>query len=181
MKKIILSFAVCFSIVAANAQVTTSVDAHAGHNHAKETVVANPKKIATVQPVAAIAATETPVPADALGLKETEFDFGKIPQGKPVTHVFTVSNTGKTPFKLDNVQASCGCTTPDWDREKMIEPGASAKITVGFNAGSVSPFTKPVTITYNGTQTKVITIKGEVYATPAVAAPANTEIIDIKK
>ena len=32
---------------------------------------------------------------EALKLKEETFDFGKIPQGKPVTHVFAVENIGK--------------------------------------------------------------------------------------
>ncbi len=118
---------------------------------------------------------------ETLVSKEVEFDFGKIPQGKPVTHVFTVTNTSKAPYKLDNVQASCGCTTPEWEREKMIAPGESVDIKVGFNAGAVAPFTKPVTITYNGTQTKVLNIKGEVYATPATSAPANVEAAEIKK
>jgi Protein of unknown function (DUF1573) len=122
-----------------------------------------------------------PVVPESLVAKELEFDFGKIPQGKPVTHVFTVTNTSKTAYKLDNVQASCGCTTPEWDREKVIEPGASTDIKVGFNAGAVAPFSKPVTITYNGSQTKVLTIKGEVYTTPATSAPANTEVNEIKK
>lgn len=113
------------------------------------------------------------VPDETLLAKETEHDFGKIPQGKPVTYVFVVSNTGKTALKIDNVQASCGCTTPEWDREKAIEPGASTKITVGYNAAAEGPFTKPVTITYNGTQTKQLIIKGEVWKTPAASAPTN--------
>jgi hypothetical protein len=124
-------------------------------------------------------APAAPLP-ETLESKELEFDFGKIPQGKPVTHIFSVTNTGKTPYKLDNVQASCGCTTPSWDREKLLEPGKSMEITVGFTAGAVAPFTKPVTITYNGTQTKMLTIKGEVYGTPATSAPA-MEATEIKK
>ncbi|HSN60470.1 MAG TPA: DUF1573 domain-containing protein, partial [Ferruginibacter sp.] len=96
------------------------------------------------------------------------------------TYVFEVSNSGKTAFKIDNVQASCGCTTPEWDREKTIEPGSTAKITVGYNAAAEGPFTKPVTITYNGTQTKQLIIKGEVWKTPAASAPANAGVNDMK-
>lgn len=164
MKKVIFLSAFSFLSFATFAQ-------HEGHNHAA--------------PAAATTGTQAikadvAAPVDALALKETEFDFGKVPQGKPVTHEFSVTNTGKTAFKLDNVQASCGCTTPVWDREQVIEPGASAKITVGFNAAAAGPFTKPVTITYNGTQTKVMTIKGEVFATPAASAPANQGVNDLK-
>ena len=165
MKKVIFLSAFSFLSFATFAQ-------HEGHNHTAAPAAATTAQVSK--------APETAVPVDALALKETEFDFGKVPQGKPVTHEFSVTNTGKTAFKLDNVQASCGCTTPVWDREQVIEPGASAKITVGFNAAAAGPFTKPVTITYNGSQTKVMTIKGEVFPTPAVSAPANQGVNDLK-
>ncbi|MEO7264234.1 MAG: DUF1573 domain-containing protein [Ferruginibacter sp.] len=120
--------------------------------------------------VAASDASKTP---EVLILKQTEHDFGKIPQGKPVTTVFEVTNTGKTALKLDNVQASCGCTTPVWDKENDIAPGATSKITVGYNAAAEGPFTKFITITYNGNESKQVTIKGEVWKTPAESAPAS--------
>ena len=50
---------------------------------------------------------------DVLQLKETGYSFGKIPQGRPVIHVFEIVNTGKEPLLLENVQASCGCTNPN--------------------------------------------------------------------
>lgn len=129
----------------------------------------------------AVPATEAKAPADDILLtKETEYNFGKIPQGKPVTHDFIVTNTSKEPLKIDNVQASCGCTTPTWDRENAIAPGADAKITVGYNAAAEGPFTKPITITFNGTQTKQLMIKGEVWKTPAESAPANAGVNELK-
>jgi hypothetical protein len=117
---------------------------------------------------------------DALGLKETEFNFGKIPQGKPVTHIFDVVNFGKDSLKISNVQASCGCTTPEWDREKVQAPGEKTKITVGYNAASEGSFTKTITVSYNGTQSKVITIRGEVWKTPATSAPENKDLSNLK-
>jgi hypothetical protein len=115
-----------------------------------------------------------------LVLKEAEFNFGKIPQGKPVHHIFELVNTGKDSLRIVNIQASCGCTTPEWDRDKAIAPGASTKVTVGFNAASDGPFAKPVTITYNGTQTKQLFIKGEVWRTPPTSAPENKNLGDLK-
>ena len=131
--------------------------------------------------------TQTPVApvadanpaAESLSLKETEFDLGKIPQGKPVTHVFEFTNTGTTPFSLDNVQASCGCTTPVWNKD-VVAPGATATITVGYNAQNEGQFAKPVTITYNGNQVKQITIKGDVWKTPVTSAPENTSVNSLK-
>jgi len=171
MKKLFLIASLCVGSLAINAQVA-AVDPHEGHNHGTETKNA----VAANQPVA----NNVAIPqVDMLKVAET-FDFGKIPQGKPVTHNFEVTNIGNTAYKLDNVTASCGCTTPQWDKEKVIEAGTTSSITVGYNAAAEGPFTKPVTITYNGTQTKVITIKGEVWKTPAASAPANAGINDLK-
>jgi hypothetical protein len=123
--------------------------------------------------------TSKPAPPETISLKETEFDFGKIPQGKPVTHIFEFKNIGTTPFALDNVQASCGCTTPEWKKD-TIPPGGTSKITVGYNAQNEGAFAKPVTITYNGTQTKQIIIKGEVWKTPVTSAPENSAVNSLK-
>jgi hypothetical protein len=153
MKKIFLLFCVLSVSYAVNAQ--TNVGA-----------VGKDDKATTVAP-------------EVVSLKEAEYDFGKIPQGKPVTHVFTFTNTGSTPLKLDNVQASCGCTTPEWSKDE-VAPGATSKITVGYNAAADGPFTKFITITYNGTQNKQVTIKGEVWKTPTTSAPENSGLSLLK-
>ncbi|MBC7937974.1 MAG: DUF1573 domain-containing protein [Rhizobacter sp.] len=125
------------------------------------------------------AANTAPNAVEVLGLKENGFDFGKIPQGRPVTHVFDFTNNGKEVLKLENVAASCGCTTPEWSKDP-VEPGASAGIKVGYNAAAEGPFTKTVTITYNGNLVKTITISGTVYKAPATSAPVNASISLLK-
>lgn len=126
------------------------------------------------------AQTNTTAPEELLQLKETSFDFGKIPQGKPVYHIFEIVNSGKTPLKLDDVHATCGCTTPEWSRDP-IGPGASAQIKVGYNAAAEGGFEKPITITYNGSQTKTIFIRGTVWKAPDGSAPANAAVNFLKK
>jgi hypothetical protein len=101
----------------------------------------------------------------------------KIPWHLPNDLKF--SNTGNIPLKLDNVQAACGCTTPEWSKE-AVPAGGSSIITVGYNAASDGPFTKSITITYNGTQSKQINIKGEVWKTPAASAPENSALESLK-
>jgi len=120
------------------------------------------------------------MPADNLQLKESEHDFAQIPQGKPVYYSFEISNTGSVALKLDDVHASCGCTTPEWSRDP-IAPGGSAKIKVGYNAAAEGPFEKYITLTYNGNQTKLIKIKGTVWKAPEGSAPANASINLLKK
>ena len=126
-----------------------------------------------------VAESAFPAATENLTLRESEFDFGKIPQGKPVTHVFEFTNTGDKPFALDNVQASCGCTTPEWNKD-TIAPGATASIKVGYNAATEGPFNKTVSITYNGAETKQIIIKGDVWKTPVTSAPENTSLNILK-
>ena len=132
------------------------------------------------QTINAVQKTDQPTGADALSIKEDVHDFGTIPQGKPVYYYFDIVNKGDAPLKLDNVQASCGCTTPEWSKE-AIAPGATDKIRVGYNAASEGGFEKTITITYNGTQTKQITIKGTVWKAPAGSAPANQSVQFLKQ
>lgn len=162
MKKIILGTALMLAAFTIQAQTKEATDPHAGHDHG---AVATTKS-AAVTPVADVK------PPQTLKIDES-YDFGKIPQGKPVTHDFSVTNTGATSLKINNVQASCGCTTPSWDKDSAIDPGASGKITVGYNAQAEGAFAKNITITYNDNVTKIITIKGEVFKTPAASAPEN--------
>jgi Protein of unknown function (DUF1573) len=164
MKKItVLSFALALSLGAVAQQ--PAKDDHAGHDHA-------------VKP--ALATNANANGEDVLVLKETEHDFSQIPQGKPVYYNFEIVNKGKTPLVLDNVQASCGCTTPEWSRDP-IAPGATAKIRVGYNAAAEGPFNKTITITYNTNQTKVLQIKGTVWKAPEGSAPANASVDFLKK
>jgi len=174
MKKIILSSAFVCSSMFMYAQ-------HEGHNHstpAVETAKTTPAA-ETVKTMPAAESAKTAPAVEALIVKSPEHDFGKIAQGKPVTYVFDVTNGSKAPLKIDNVQASCGCTTPEWEKEKAVEPGTNSKITVGYNAAAEGPFNKTITISYNGGQTKVLTIKGEVFKTPAASAPTNSAINDL--
>ena len=118
--------------------------------------------------------------AEDLHLKQTEYNFGKIPQGKPVFHYFEVVNTSDKPLKIDNIQAACGCTTPEWSREP-IPAGGSTKIKVGYNSAAEGPFDKSITVIYNGDQSKQIRIKGEVWKAPVGSAPANAAIQFLKQ
>jgi hypothetical protein len=121
-----------------------------------------------------------PRPPDFLQINENTHNFGDIPQGRPAVYVFEIVNNGPVPLKLDNVQASCGCTTPEWSRDP-IPAGATAKIKVGYNAYADGPFTKTVTIVYNTNQTKTLTISGKVYKAPSGSAPDNASVQLLKQ
>ena len=90
-------------------------------------------------------------------------DFGNVPEGTMATHSFKFKNTGNQPVVIANVQASCGCTTPDWTKTPVL-PGKTGIIKAMYSsAGRPGVFNKTVTVTSNATEaSKVLTIKGSV-------------------
>ncbi len=128
-------------------------------------------------------AQQRPAPAadgDVLSLKKEQHDFGKIPQGRPVTHDFEIRNTGSLPLLIEDVQATCGCTSPEWD-QAPIGPGKSSRVKVGFNAAAEGRFSKTITIHYNEGRVKSLVITGEVYPSPHTSAPLNRSLSLIKQ
>lgn len=94
--------------------------------------------------------------------KHEKHDFGKVAQGVPAVYTFEFTNTGNAPVIISNAQASCGCTTPDWTKDPVM-PGKTGIVKASYNAASMGPFTKTVTVTSNAeTPTVVLTITGEV-------------------
>ena len=130
--------------------------------------------------VAVVLNAQTTASQEVLSVKETEFNFGTIPQGKPVYHFFEVTNTGKDPMVISNVQTSCGCTTPEWSKEP-VAAGATTKIRVGYNAAAEGPFDKHITIMYNQNLSKQIKITGIVWRAPVGSAPENSSITLLKQ
>jgi hypothetical protein len=114
-----------------------------------------------------------------LGIEEFFFDFEKIPQGKPVHHVFIVKNLSNRPLSIDNVQASCGCTTPEWSRDS-IAPGATREIKVGYNAAAIGSFEKTINVQFGKSESETITIRGFVWQNPEFHAPLNKSIANLK-
>ncbi len=99
---------------------------------------------------------------------EESYDFGKINEEKgPVTHEFTFTNTGGQPLIIQNVKASCGCTSPDWTKEPVL-PGKKGFVKATYNPqGRPGPFNKSITVTSNAeNSTVILTIKGDVIPKP---------------
>ena len=92
-----------------------------------------------------------------ISFKEEAFDFGKIDESKgPVNHVFEFVNTGGAPLVLQNVQSSCGCTTPEYSN-KPIMPGGKGMVKAVFNpSGRPGSFTKEITVYSTATNNPVV-------------------------
>jgi len=91
-------------------------------------------------------------------------DFGSFKEDAGVQSTdFVFTNKGTVPLVLNNVQASCGCTTPEWTREP-VAPGKTGKIKVSYDPRNrPGAFSKTVTVQSNAeTPTIVLTISGTV-------------------
>jgi hypothetical protein len=101
---------------------------------------------------------------------EEKHDFGKIPQGTPVTTVFEFTNVGQEPLILTDVRPTCGCTIADYTKTPVLKNGKGT-IKITYNAAVASAFNKTIVVTSNAkTPTKYITIVGEVVAKPAASS-----------
>ncbi|NQU87315.1 MAG: DUF1573 domain-containing protein [Mariniphaga sp.] len=85
-------------------------------------------------------------------------DFGTFKEEAGVqTTTFEFTNKGEVPLVLNNVRASCGCTTPKWTREP-VAPGQKGSIQVSYNPkGRPGKFSKAVTVQSNA-ETPVINL-----------------------
>jgi len=101
-----------------------------------------------------------------LKMSDTQHDFGTFKEeaGRQ-TFDFIVTNTGNQPLVIQNVVASCGCTTPEWTRQP-IPAGAKGKVTAIYDPKDrPGPFNKTLSV-YTNTKPEVtvLVIKGEVTA-----------------
>lgn len=90
------------------------------------------------------------VPTTSLKFDKLSHDFGNIKEETDNKTIFRVTNTGKFPLIIDDVKASCGCTTPS-KPTKPIAPGKSDKIEVVFhpNQGQLKNQSKTVRVMAN--------------------------------
>jgi hypothetical protein len=120
--------------------------------------------------------TLQPVPSESDGgllfadptiqFEKLEFDFGKIFDDQAVEAEFKFTNTGGGALVITNVQTSCGCTTPDWDRQrKQYNAGESGVIKARFDPAHKS-----------GMQTKTVTVMTNDRSNPSVVLNIKTNI-----
>lgn len=95
---------------------------------------------------------------------ETTHDYGTFKESDGVqTTTFKFNNAGDVPLLLNNVRASCGCTTPKWTNEP-VAPGKSGEIQVSYNPRNrPGMFTKTITVQSNAENpTVMLKISGKV-------------------
>jgi hypothetical protein len=130
----------------------------------------------SVKPTAGTAQAATTLKPENLDFKTEVHDFGTVEEGPTADFEFSFTNTGKEPILLQNVHASCGCTTPSYSKDPVL-PGKSGIVKASYNtSGRPGPFTKSITVATNA-GTKVLTIKGTVEKAPTSSVPENNSMI----
>jgi hypothetical protein len=96
-------------------------------------------------------------------IDKTEFDYGNIPEnGGLAHHTFIITNTGANPLSIQQMTASCGCTTHHWTREP-IAPDKTGEIKVAYNPkGRFGAFAKNIAVYCENADPVHLTIKGNV-------------------
>jgi uncharacterized cupredoxin-like copper-binding protein len=102
-------------------------------------------------------------------VQPTEHDFGKINQGDKVTHVFVITNSGGDLLIIEKVQASCGCTAANPEKNELT-PGESTNLSVTFNSQG-----------RHGAQKKNITIKSNDPENPLIKLTITATVIKSDK
>ncbi|TAF32784.1 MAG: DUF1573 domain-containing protein [Cytophagales bacterium] len=117
---------------------------------------------------ALLAFTQAALGQGVLKFTEETHDFGTIEEGAISEHQFEFTNTGTEPILIKTVQASCGCTTPDWTREAIL-PNQKGVIKARFDSrGRPGNFFKTITVTSNASEpSKRLNIKGNVVRDPS--------------
>ena len=99
---------------------------------------------------------------------ETVYDYGNIDFGSDGKCEFTFVNTSKQPLIINNVRASCGCTSPEWPKDPL-QPGEKGVISIKYNTTITGSFRKSITV-YSNTEDSPINlfVKGNVLTTTSI-------------
>lgn len=100
------------------------------------------------------ALTEVRIAEEIIHMGEVNIDSCKQAE-------FEIKNTGRVPLLIKAAEASCGCTSVQWNR-RPIEPEQTSKIRIWFEPFSVGKFSKSVSI-YCNTRQEVHTLKFDGY------------------
>ncbi|MDP2890932.1 MAG: DUF1573 domain-containing protein [Bacteroidota bacterium] len=101
-----------------------------------------------------------------IAFEKLKHDYGTFKEELGVQTVsFNFKNAGPVPLIINNVQASCGCTTPEWTRQP-VAPGASGLIKVSYDPKNrPGVFNKTIRVSSNAENADVVlTILGNVTA-----------------
>lgn len=90
----------------------------------------------------------TNAPATTVEIQQDSLDLKTIHYDDHPQVTYTIKNTGTHPLIIKDVQTSCGCTDPHWDKRPVL-PGKTGTILVTFKPNSLGRFTKTIQVLCN--------------------------------
>jgi hypothetical protein len=151
------------------AQQATTVDPHAGHDHADHNHDGHDHAAPGAQ---GVDPATTSLTTENMAFNTENHNFGNVAEGPTADFTFTFRNTGKEPIILQRVQPACGCTAADYTKEPIL-PGKTGYVKASYSTqGRPGPFTKTVSVLSNAGQ-KTLTFTGNVEKAPTSSVPAN--------
>lgn len=82
--------------------------------------------------IGAVGCTANAESPGQIELSTAEFDFGTVPNDKPVSQVLQVRNTGRGTLTIVGLSTSCGCTTAEV-QDHQLAPGTTTDLTVTYD------------------------------------------------
>lgn len=96
-------------------------------------------------------------PLTTVNIEQSEIEIKNLVVGKKSSATFVIKNIGNVPLLISHIDASCGCTTPSWDK-KPIKSKEETHITVEVKPDSPGYFNKTI-YAYMNTEDKIICLK----------------------
>jgi hypothetical protein len=94
--------------------------------------------------------------------EQSEIELKDLQTGKTSEAIFKLKNTGTQPLIIQMVNASCGCTVPEWEKQP-IAAGNSTEIKVKITPEKSEYFNKTITVHCNTKEGQILLkIKGTV-------------------
>ena len=91
---------------------------------------------------------------DSIKFEKIAHDYGNIEQGSSGECVFVFTGQGAGVIVLSSVNATCGCTTPEWPKNP-VKPGEKGTIKVKYNTQIIGHFSKSITVYSNAVNSPV--------------------------
>jgi hypothetical protein len=114
------------------------------------------------------------IAAPKVDAPSTQFAFGTMGEGAEETHEFVIRNSGDAPLKITRGATSCSCTVSDFesseggdtDGEKLLEPGAAAKLRLKWRGKKGGAFRQQATVFTNDPRRPEIVFVVEGFVVP---------------
>jgi hypothetical protein len=102
------------------------------------------------------------LPVTTVIAERTEIELNDLQAGKTSEAIFVLKNTGTEPLVIQQVESSCGCTVPDWEKQPVAPGGRSTEIKVKITPEKSEYFNKTVTVHCNIEKGQIsFIVKGE--------------------